>query len=76
MRSKLKEKEEICEKLESEVISLRKKFEMSNAQSHRSLKSNETLNKILIPQRPPFIKTGLGYDENQKTPEEHASKEN
>ena len=76
MRSQLKEKEEICENLESKVVWLRKELENPNSQLHKILKSIETLNEILSYQRLPFIKTSLGYYEIQKTPEEDTSKEN
>jgi hypothetical protein len=36
-------------------------------------KSTEILDNILSYQRSPFIKTGLGYDEKQKTPKGDAS---
>jgi hypothetical protein len=70
VKSQLKEKEETCEKLESEVVSLKEKLKKSNTQL-KFEKSTETLNEILSFQRSPFIKTGLGYDENQNTPEEN-----
>ena len=47
VRSQLKEKEEICEMLEYEVVSLGKELGNSNAQLHRILNRTETLNKIL-----------------------------
>jgi hypothetical protein len=73
VRSQLKEKEENCEKLEAEIVSLRKELEKTTDQLSRSLKfgkSTEILDNILSYQRSPFIKTGLGYDEKQKTPRE------
>jgi hypothetical protein len=76
VRSQLKEKEENCEKLEAEIVSLRKELEKTIDQLNRSLKfgkSTEILDNILSFQRSPFIKTGLGYDEKQKTPEGDAS---
>jgi hypothetical protein len=76
VRSQLKEKEENCKKLEAEIISLRKELEKTIDQLNRSLKfgkSTEILDNILSFQRSPFIKTGLGYNEKQKTPEGDAS---
>jgi hypothetical protein len=71
VRSQLKEKEENCEKIEDEIISLRKELEKTIDQLSRSLKfgkSTEILDNILIHQRSPFIKTCLGYDEKQNIP--------
>jgi capsule polysaccharide export protein KpsE/RkpR len=65
VRSQLKEKEENCEKLEAEIVSLRKELEKTTNQLSRSLKfgkSTEILDNILSYQRSPFIKTGLGYE--------------
>jgi hypothetical protein len=69
-RIQLKENEENCKKLEVEIISLRKEPEKTIDQLNRSLKfgkSIEILDNILSFQRSPFINTGLGYDEKQKT---------
>jgi hypothetical protein len=76
VRSQLKEKEENCEKLEAEIVSLRKELEKTIDQLNRSLKfgkSTEILDNILSFQRSPFIKTGLGYDDKQNTTEGDAS---
>ena len=53
------------EKLEEEVVCLRKKLE--NTQTKLSIKtsqmkSSDKLNKILDAQRSPLIKTGIGYE--------------
>ena len=74
VRSQLKENKEICCKLESEIVLLRKELEKSTAQLNRSLKFGkcvEILDDIVNCQRPPNIKTGIGYDKNQKTPKEN-----
>jgi hypothetical protein len=66
VRNQLKEKEENCEKLEDEIVSLIKELEKTTNQLNRSLafrKSIEILDNILNFQRSPFIKTGLGYDD-------------
>jgi hypothetical protein len=73
VRIQLKEKEENCEKLESEIVSLRKELEKTTIKLNRSLKfekSIETLDDIINCQRYPFIKTGLGYDKSQMTTKE------
>jgi hypothetical protein len=72
VRSQLKEKKENCKKPEAEVISLKKELEKTIDQLNRSLKfgkSTKVLDNILSYQSSPFIKTGLGYDEKQNTPE-------
>ena len=66
-RVRPKEKEEICDKLEFEIVSLRKELEKSTAQFNKSLKlgkSIEILDDIINCQRSPNIKTDLGYDKN------------
>jgi hypothetical protein len=68
----LKEKEETCEKFESEVVSFKEELNKSNPH-FKFEKSTKTLNDILSFQRSPFINTGLGYDKKQKTHEGHAS---
>jgi hypothetical protein len=76
MRRQLKEKEENCEKLEDEIVSLRKELEKTIVQLNKSLKfgkSTEILDNILGFQMSPFIKTSLGYKEKQKTPERDSS---
>jgi hypothetical protein len=65
VRIQLKKKEENCEELESEIVSLRKDLEKSTAKLNISLKfekSTGILGDIINFQRSPFIKTGLGYD--------------
>jgi hypothetical protein len=76
VRIQLKEKEENCERLEDEIVSLRKELEKTIDQLNRSLNFGniiEILDNILSFQRSPFIKTGLGYDEKQNTFEGDAS---
>jgi hypothetical protein len=72
----LKEKEENCEKIEVEIVSLRKELEKTIDQLNRIMnlgKSTEILDNILSFQRSTFIKTGLFYDEKQNTLEGDAS---
>jgi hypothetical protein len=59
-----------------EIVSLRKEIEKKMVQLSKILKfgkSTEILDDILSYQRSPFIKTNLGYEEKQKTPEGDAS---
>jgi len=72
----LKEKEETCKKLEDEIISVRKELEKKTYQLNRSSKfgkRTEILDNILIFQRSPCIKTGLGKNKKQKTCEGDAT---
>jgi hypothetical protein len=76
VRIQLKEKEENCEKLKVEIVSLIKELEKTIDHLNIILKfekSIEILDNILSHQRSPFMKTGLGYDNNHKTLEEDAS---
>jgi hypothetical protein len=73
VRIQLKEKEENCENLEAELVSLKKYLEKSTAQLNRTLKfenSAKTLDHIINFQRSPFIKMVLGYDKSQMTTKE------
>jgi hypothetical protein len=56
MKIQMMKKEEYCEKLEEEVISLRVEVENLN-----KLKSSQVLEYILSYQRSSFNKVGLGY---------------
>lgn len=63
-KNQLKEKEELCEKLEVDVTYLRKELEQIATQLNTKLKfekSTAILDEILNSQRSPFDKTGLGY---------------
>jgi hypothetical protein len=57
LNNQLKEKEENCEKLEAEIVSLRKELDKLN----KNMKISQTLDVILSSQRSPYDKTGLGY---------------
>jgi hypothetical protein len=73
VRIQLKEKEEKCENLEDELISLRKDLENSTTELNGSLKfenSFKTLDHIINFQRSQFIKMVLGYDKSQMTTKE------
>jgi hypothetical protein len=59
LKNQINEKEESCDKLEAEVVYLRKKVEKSN----KFLNSSQILDEILESQRSPCDKSGLGYKE-------------
>ena len=76
VRSQLKGKEEICEKLEYEIVSLWKELEKPTTQLNISLKlekSAKILDDIINCQRSLFINIGLGYDKNQNTPKKSSN---
>ena len=59
----LPEREKDNEKLECEIVGLRKDLEKTKAINLRFAKGSETLNEIINVQHSPLIKTGLGYIE-------------
>ena len=61
LKDKLNEKEEQCQKLEMEVVGLRKTSENSNA-CVKFRNSSIILDEILDYQRSPFDKFGIGYN--------------
>jgi hypothetical protein len=63
--NQIKEKENICDKLEAEIVVLRKYLEKSKTQI-KFINGSETLDNILSNQRSPDDKTGLGYKESLK----------
>ena len=62
LQIQLDEKEQSLEKLECEIVGLRKEIEKSKALNLKFVKGSETLDKIINVQRSPLIKTGLGYN--------------
>jgi len=58
----LDEKEQSLEKLECEIIGLRKEIEKTKALNLKFVKGSETLDEIINVQRSPLIKTGMGYN--------------
>jgi hypothetical protein len=72
LRAQLKEKEDVCNSLESEIVCLRKELEKSNT-NMKFEKSSATLDEILNCQRSPFDKTGLGYSEKKETAKEDST---
>ena len=59
----LAKREKHHEKLECEIVSLRKEIEKTKALNLRFVKGYETLDEIINVQRSPLIKTSLGYNE-------------
>jgi hypothetical protein len=59
LKNQINEKEVSCDKLEVEVVDLRKKVEKSN----KFLNSSQILDEIFESQRSPCDKLGLGYKE-------------
>ena len=62
LQIQLDEKEQSLEKLECEIVGLRKEIEKSKALNLKFVKGSETLDKIINVQCSPLIKTGLGYN--------------
>ena len=61
----MREKSLECEKLEEEVVSLRKKLEKAQREllmNTPQMKSTRQLDQILKAQRSPLIKAGIGYE--------------
>jgi len=56
------EKERHLEKLEGEIVGLRKDIEKTKAINLKFVKGSETLDEIINVQCSPLIKTGLGYN--------------
>ena len=63
LQFQLAEKEKHHEKLECEIVGLRKEIEKTKALNLRFVKGFDTLDEIIKVQRSPLIKTGLGYNE-------------
>jgi hypothetical protein len=61
LKNQLEEKKKHNDKLECEVVSLRKELEKVKTLNLRFAKGSETLDEIIKVQRSPLIKTGLGY---------------
>ena len=65
MKDKLDEKEEQCQKLEMEVVGLRKTIEKSNA-CVKFRNNSIIFDKILDSRTLPFDKSGLGYNSGKE----------
>eukprot|EP00253_Pinus_taeda_P009973 PITA_09973 len=62
LQFQLDEKEKFLEKLECEIIGLRKEIEKTKALNLKFVKGFETLDEITNVQHSPLINTGLGYN--------------
>ena len=61
LKNQLIEKEKHNEKLECEIVILRKEIEKEKTLNISFAKGTKTLDEIIKVQRSPFVKTGLGY---------------
>ena len=61
LKNQIEEEKKHNEKLECEVVSLRKELEKVKTLNLRFAKGSETLDEIIKVQRSPLIKTTLGY---------------
>ena len=62
LQLQIDEKEKHLEKLEGEIVGLRKEIEKTKAINLKFVKGSETLDKIINVQHSPLNKTGLGYN--------------
>jgi len=62
LQYQLAEREKHLEKLECEIVGLRKEIEKTKAINLKFVKGSETLDEIINVQHSPLIKTGLGYN--------------
>ena len=69
MKKKLVMKDEDCEKLKGQIVSLKKEVDLLN----KNLKSSQTLDDILSHQRSPLDKAGLGYVGEPSSKNDNAS---
>lgn len=61
----MKYKSKECEKIEEEIVSIKKQLDKPKAQANQNLKfskGNETLDTIVSRQRSSFFKTSMGYE--------------
>jgi len=68
LKNKLKEKEEIYENCEAEIVSLRKELE----QVKRSWESSQTLDKILNAQKPQYDRFEIGFKGESSSTKDNA----
>ena len=69
MKKQLVMKDEDCEKLKGEIVSLRKEVDLLN----NNFKSSQTLDDIISHQRSPLDKSGLGYVGEPSSKNDNAS---
>ena len=62
LQFQIDEKEKHLEKLEGEIVGLRKEIEKTKAINLKFVKGSETLDEIINVRRSPLNKTGLGYN--------------
>eukprot|EP00253_Pinus_taeda_P020619 PITA_20619 len=62
LQFQLDEKENFLEKLECEIVGLRKEIEKTKALNLKFFKGSETLDEFINVHHSPLIKTGLGYN--------------
>eukprot|EP00253_Pinus_taeda_P012643 PITA_12643 len=62
LQFQLDEKEKFLEKLECEIVGVRKEIEKTKALNLKFVKGSETLDEIINVQHSPLIKTGPGYN--------------
>eukprot|EP00253_Pinus_taeda_P026014 PITA_26014 len=62
LKFQIDEKEKHFEKLEGEIVALRKEIEKTKAINLKFLKGSETMDEIINVQHSPLNKTGLGYN--------------
>eukprot|EP00253_Pinus_taeda_P015448 PITA_15448 len=62
LQFQIDEKERHLEKLEGEIVGLRKEIEKTKAINLKFVKGSETLDEIINLQRSPLNKTGMGYN--------------
>eukprot|EP00253_Pinus_taeda_P005677 PITA_05677 len=72
LQFQIDEKEKYLEKLEGEIVGLRKEIEKTKAINLKFVKGSKTLDEIINVQHSPLNKTGLGY--NGETSQESTSK--
>jgi len=72
LQFQLDEKEQFLEKLECEIVGLRKEIEKTKTLNLKFVKGSETLDEIINIECSPLIKTWLGY--NGETSQESTSK--
>ena len=67
LKKKILEKERHSERLELEIVGLRKELEKTKALNLRFAKGFETLEEIIKVKNSPLMNIGLGYSSNGET---------
>eukprot|EP00253_Pinus_taeda_P033589 PITA_33589 len=71
LQFQLAEKKKLHEKLECEIVGLRKEIDKTKALNLRFVKGSETLHEIINVKCSPLIKTSLGYNEEASQAQNH-----